>query len=512
MTTALMVPRNLQVTGTFTSHVDISVPRQSYYETYKTSAGKDAKKLVHKGVPVFRSGTFRNSWGEQATWDDLHMEEMVNHYKRFVRTGVFKDVPVRKGHGSFLGEPMDGLVGYITGLSVDLLESPIDGKEYSYLLADYDILDQEAIANLDTGLWRNRSSEIGRFVTNDDAEYWPVFMGFAFVDIPAVEGLHINGYSKNGQVQEFTMSDQSRETRVAGKQTTVTRRANHTAPGDDWDAPPNPSDSPDDTPAPDAPTPTTASEPRATGEPVTETPSAPDPALPRTQAPTGAEGSVVINPPEPVAVGTEPSEPIPQTESLNKPPIGVPVEPDEPEEEEPEEEAIPRTESGQAPLSGQMKEFVIGGRKTKDHGKVQTYIASLEKKIADGQDQERREFCDALVSNNQIAATDLDTTVKFALGLSAAQYASWSAFTAKSPAMSLFAKHGRPNAPSTPGTVAPTDASALRKEYDDQVDIVVNHKRGGMKPAMLETRTSYKRMVELATQLGIDCPHIVKTS
>jgi hypothetical protein len=78
------------------------------------------------------------------------------------------------------------------------MEAPHDGETYHYLLADYDILDEDAAENIDSGLWRNRSAEIGTYFTNAKAEHWPAYLGVAYVDIPAVEGLNFSASAGPG--------------------------------------------------------------------------------------------------------------------------------------------------------------------------------------------------------------------------------------------------------------------------------------------------------------------------
>jgi hypothetical protein len=162
---------------------------KQYFVKKQTDTGEQSV-LVLEGVPVFRSGTFRDSMGSQRTWESLHMSQMVSNFGLLRDRGIFADVPVRKGHPSFLADPMDGLIGYITNLSTADLTSAHDGNKYTYILADYEIPDEAAQKKIQSGLWRNRSAEIGAYVTNDESEFWPTFMGFAYVDIPAVEGLN----------------------------------------------------------------------------------------------------------------------------------------------------------------------------------------------------------------------------------------------------------------------------------------------------------------------------------
>lgn len=166
--------------------------KPKYSKSIRKFNGAETSILSVKEVPVFRSGTFRDSMGEERTWDQMHLSQMQANYNLLKDNNVFPDVPVRKGHGSFLGDPMDNLVGYHTALNTTKATSPTDNNEYTYLLADYELYDQDAQANDQSGFWRNRSSEIGYYLTNDNSEYWPTYQGFAFVDIPAVEGLNLN--------------------------------------------------------------------------------------------------------------------------------------------------------------------------------------------------------------------------------------------------------------------------------------------------------------------------------
>lgn len=160
----------------------------------RSSFGTGKKTLSVSGIAVFRSGTFRDSLGIQTTWEDTHIDQMVFNYDHLVNTKILEKVPVRKGHGSFFGDPMETLIGWHSGLSVKTHQSPTDGVTYNYLLADYEIFDQEAAEHVFEGHWPNRSAEVGHYSTNSEAEHWPVYQGFAFVDIPAVEGL--NAFSK----------------------------------------------------------------------------------------------------------------------------------------------------------------------------------------------------------------------------------------------------------------------------------------------------------------------------
>jgi hypothetical protein len=169
---------------------------------------KDNGNLVVSGQPVFRSGQFRDSMGFQHTWEPLHMDQMVAHFRLLRDRNLFGDVPVRDGHPGFLVNGMPGsgaVVGWHSDLEARELETHTGGKE-TFLLASYEFTDPTAAAKYENGTFRNRSSEVGEYTTNDEATFWPTYMGFAFVDIPAVEGLNsVAGFSSSKNARSFVV-------------------------------------------------------------------------------------------------------------------------------------------------------------------------------------------------------------------------------------------------------------------------------------------------------------------
>lgn len=190
--TITLAPDARRSVGLFSSGLTVTDHKPKF--SFAKSTKSDKFVLHVTDMPVFRSGTFRDSEGYQHTWENIHIDQMVMHYDHLSSSGVFADVPVRKGHGSFFGDSMDTLIGWHHGLRAETMTSSHDGKEYHYLLASYEIFDEAAAKHAEDGDWRNRSSEVGFYLTNSEAEYWPVYQGFAYVDIPAVEGL--NGFRK----------------------------------------------------------------------------------------------------------------------------------------------------------------------------------------------------------------------------------------------------------------------------------------------------------------------------
>lgn len=185
--------------ASFAPDEDMPDPKFSRFEKNGSSLLKVAD------VHVFRSGTFRDSIGYQHTYDDFQMEGFVRNFNHLRASGILPDIPVRKGHPSFGTNRMDGLIGYVTGLKTEKKKSNHDGQEYTYLIADFEIIEKSAIESIESGLWRNRSSEVGTYVDNNENEYAPCYMGCAYVDIPAVEGL--NGFQVERNSVHFNMED-----------------------------------------------------------------------------------------------------------------------------------------------------------------------------------------------------------------------------------------------------------------------------------------------------------------
>jgi len=135
-----------------------------------------------EGLNVFKAGTFKDSWGVQHTWEPEHLEQMVFHFAMLRNRGLFENVPFRVDHTRSAAT----VVGYFESLSV----------EDNFLRGRIKWTEPDAVEKINRGTYRSRSAEIGMYETNDEAMFWPVFMGCAFVDIPAVEGLYSNANRK----------------------------------------------------------------------------------------------------------------------------------------------------------------------------------------------------------------------------------------------------------------------------------------------------------------------------
>lgn len=174
---------------------------------------KDSGALRMEKVAVFRSGSFRDSWGEMTTWEDMHIKQMVENFEHLRSNSLFDDVPVRDGHPNLLlnGLPGNGkVVGWHTSLRSEKTKAPHDEEEYNYVFADFEITDPRAVEMVESGTWRNRSAEIITYRTNNEAEYWPVYGGFAYVDIPAVEGLKFSASTGAPAPRIYVMFDKEK--------------------------------------------------------------------------------------------------------------------------------------------------------------------------------------------------------------------------------------------------------------------------------------------------------------
>jgi hypothetical protein len=154
---------------------------------------RDDGTARYEDVPVFRSGTFRDSMGFQHTYEPEHMEQIVFNHGLLKGRGIFGSPPVREDHSVSI----KNTIGY-----AEDLKASAGRTGQTFLLASFEVTEPEAVAKIERGTFRFRSAEIGYYETNDEALYWPVFMGFAFVDIPAVEGL--DQYARSPE-QHFSM-------------------------------------------------------------------------------------------------------------------------------------------------------------------------------------------------------------------------------------------------------------------------------------------------------------------
>lgn len=166
--------------------------------------GTTTKVALYESVPVFRSGTFADSKGVRRTWTAEDMDQMVENFD-FLRNHNYLEPPVRTGHINPLQNPMKDVIGYFSNIRAEDRVNPIDGQTYRYVLADYEVLDEQADDRIRRGIYRHRSAEIGLFRLNgeDDKVLYPVMAGVAYVDIPAVQGL--DGFAAEHQTDNYSI-------------------------------------------------------------------------------------------------------------------------------------------------------------------------------------------------------------------------------------------------------------------------------------------------------------------
>lgn len=165
------------VLKTFTVAVDnvaTFTSRTSMPPLVKTSDGDYAVL----GMKIFKTGTFRDSAGEQHTIDSDYLHAAADNFWALKETGVLPNVPWRKDHT----RSVESVVGYFDAAYVD--------PTGEFLMCDFAFTDDHAAAQYAQGKFRSRSVEIGAHTTNAEETYDPVIMGCAFVDLPAVEGLY----------------------------------------------------------------------------------------------------------------------------------------------------------------------------------------------------------------------------------------------------------------------------------------------------------------------------------
>lgn len=132
-------------------------------------------KLV-LSVEIFKAATFKDSMGEQRTWTQEQLAAMAANFTLLRQADIFPNVPIRKDHGW----SVEDIIGYIAEIRV----------EGDRLVADLEFTDDDGFLKFDNGTFRSRSLEVGMYEDNNGVTWWPVVFGLAFVDIPAVEGLH----------------------------------------------------------------------------------------------------------------------------------------------------------------------------------------------------------------------------------------------------------------------------------------------------------------------------------
>lgn len=147
-------------------------------------------------VEIFKAAQFKDSMGELRTWTLEQLAAMAANFALLRDADIFPNVPLRKDHGW----SVEDIIGYIASVKV------VGDK----LVADLEFTDDDGFAKFDNGTFRSRSLEVGMYEDNNGVTWWPVIFGLAFVDIPAVEGLHSGrrDQDKAHIYEETTVPDQ----------------------------------------------------------------------------------------------------------------------------------------------------------------------------------------------------------------------------------------------------------------------------------------------------------------
>lgn len=371
--------------------------------------------LFLEGVAVFRSGTFRDSMGFQHVWETEHMTQMVDNHAALSGRGVLEHIPVRKDHVGFLDSSLNSVIGYNTNIRTEERMNTVSGEMCTYLLADMEIIDEDAIRKIESGLWRNLSSEIGTYLTNAEAEYWPVYMGVAFVDFPAVEGL-ANSFSKRGPNDSgihagsavFSLVNEQEDPDMATKKATATLD-------------------------------------EKVEEGAVKTQDIADGAVDLSTHSNDASGEVDDADDTEVPNGengTDDDSAAPDDNGSGDADSSAQASTDAGNEDGDENDENERSSTAEYGLGGKSFQFSVNGQPTTDFAAVQAHITTLEATIEHGREQQVEGFVQALADEGKILATQIDSLTGFAKSLDEGQYSAWAGQYGDMPKLPLFGHHG----------------------------------------------------------------------
>lgn len=178
-----------------------------------------------KGLRIFKTAKgLKDSRGKARDWSREDLEQMVANFALLREGNILPNVPVRENHSRDVRQ----VGGYISGLRVSTAP---DGSGHFFLEADLDFTEPEVQARYERGTYRNRSIEIGAYETNNGEVYFPVVLGLAFCDIPAVEGLYeaaLSAYS-TGDGPEIMVYAPDNDADASGTTDTTSTKAPQTA-------------------------------------------------------------------------------------------------------------------------------------------------------------------------------------------------------------------------------------------------------------------------------------------
>lgn len=165
--------------------------------------------VIIKNVEIFKAGTFKGTEFKLSA-----LEKMVANFYVLKSHGIFDHVPVRCDHPGWLGEVgvLDRVGGYVKDLRVV-------GKK---LVADIRLTSQSMLDKIKEGSYVQRSAEIGNYRDNNGDTWGPCLWGFAWVDIPAVEGLSPTfSFTKNENIELIKLNSEDMHVKKHGVETPV---------------------------------------------------------------------------------------------------------------------------------------------------------------------------------------------------------------------------------------------------------------------------------------------------
>lgn len=410
----------------------------------KTSKGSH----ILRGLRIFKKGTFKDSMGMERTWEDTHLEQMAFHYTLLKDGGFLPNVPVRVDH-SF---SVQNVAGYFLNVYREKDDS-------SFLAADVEITEPDAYAKWERGTYRSRSLEVGMYETNDGAMYWPVILGLAFVDIPAVEGLHGRSQGDTAYFSQ-TLQDNDKEKDMSegqgqGAGTGEGQGTGTGTPGTEGQG--------TGTGTGDGGT-GTGTPGTGTGENGGGAAGGGDGA-----GDAGGNGGTSTGTGDTGGTGEGAGGGAPASHS--RPPAGTPF------------------------------TFRVNGQPVTDFNAVQQHITVLENFRSETSKTNKHSFVDKLVADGKIGANQLDEFKAHVETLDDSGFASFSKLWEKAPKMSILSPHGfQPNGDGNNNGGGSTPN--LQEQFEIEKQTVEQLQRSGMTKEQIEKSSAFQRMTTLQAQLS----------
>lgn len=203
----------------------------------------------------------------------------------------------------------------------------------------------------------------------------------------------------------------------------------------------------------------------------------------------------------------------PAEEQTNPPAEGATADGEQPPQGNPATETVEEEETGKTgdgtPTTGTQPPpaetqnraggpvtMLINGVQETDPRKIQAHIVALETAQTEAREGARKSFCEKLVADNKLPATELTATEEFALELSDAQYEKWTRqWNNSASSLALLAEHGGGSTNHSGG--GDPAAQKVQDEIDTCTAIVKHHKQGGRTEEFIKNTASYKTLIAL---------------